>query len=145
MFLCSHWRIYIQNFPAHAPHPYRTQFFHFHIHFHRKAPASEVHTPSKRVHAPPLREILAPIYLFTVSLVRLSADKPTSVSSRDTADDVMITLRRKAMTSPPPSVTSPLHCKPGSRASRHSYLLRTAGFYFLCSVVKLLFLIKLPD
>ena len=25
--------------------PYGTQFFHFHIHFHRKAPMSEVHAP----------------------------------------------------------------------------------------------------
>ena len=38
-----HWWIYIQNFLVHTP--YRTQFFHFHIYFHRKAPASEVHTP----------------------------------------------------------------------------------------------------
>ena len=29
---------------AHAT-PYGTQFFHFRIHFHRKAPTSEVHTP----------------------------------------------------------------------------------------------------
>ena len=51
----EHWRIYIQNFPAHAP--YRTQFFHFHIDFHQKAPASEIHAPPKWVHAP-LWEIL---------------------------------------------------------------------------------------
>ena len=25
--------------------PYRTQFFHFHIHFHQKVPTSEVHAP----------------------------------------------------------------------------------------------------
>ena len=36
--------------------PYGTQFFHFRIHFHRKAPASEVH---------PLREILDPPLLST--------------------------------------------------------------------------------
>ena len=35
--------------------PYGTQFFCFHIHFNRKAPASEVHAPP-----PPLREILDP-------------------------------------------------------------------------------------
>ena len=43
---------------AHAI-PYGTQFFHFHIHFHQKAPASEVHTPSNGC-MPPLWEILDP-------------------------------------------------------------------------------------
>ena len=42
----------MQKYLAHAP--YGTQFFRFHIHFHRKAPASEVHAPS------PQREILDP-------------------------------------------------------------------------------------
>ena len=44
--------------PAHA-HPYGTQFFRFRIHFHRKVPMSEVHTPPNRC-TPPLREILDP-------------------------------------------------------------------------------------
>ena len=34
--------------PAHAP--YGTQFFHFHIHFHRKVPTSEVHAPLMGAH-----------------------------------------------------------------------------------------------
>ena len=38
-----HCQIYIQNFLAHAT--YGTQFFCFHIHYHLKAPASEVHAP----------------------------------------------------------------------------------------------------
>ena len=29
----------------HSPSPYGTQFFRFHIHFHRKEPTSEVHVP----------------------------------------------------------------------------------------------------
>ena len=46
--------------PAHAP-LYRTQFFCFHIHFHRKVPTLEAKTPPKWVHAPPpLRKILDP-------------------------------------------------------------------------------------
>ena len=48
--------------------PYRTQFFRFHIHFHQKAPALEVHAPSKRVHAP-LWEILDPPLAYTVETV----------------------------------------------------------------------------
>ena len=40
------------------PPPDGTQFFHFHIHFSRKMPVLEVHTPPPQwVHAP-LREIL---------------------------------------------------------------------------------------
>ena len=35
----------------HTP-PYGTQFFHFHLHFHQKAPTSEVHAHQKRVHTP---------------------------------------------------------------------------------------------
>ena len=37
---------------AHAL-PYGTQFFHFCIHFHRKAPASEVHAPLNGCTPPP--------------------------------------------------------------------------------------------
>ena len=33
--------------------PYGTQFFHFSIHFHQKAPTSEGHAP-QWVHAPPM-------------------------------------------------------------------------------------------
>ena len=44
--------------PGESP-PYGTQFFRFHIDFHRKAPASEVHAPQKWVNAPP-QEILDP-------------------------------------------------------------------------------------
>ena len=43
---------------AHAS-PYGTQFFHFRIHFCRKAPMSEVHAPPNGS-TPPLREILDP-------------------------------------------------------------------------------------
>ena len=32
-------------------HPYETQSFNFHIHFHQKAPALEIHAP-QRVYAP---------------------------------------------------------------------------------------------
>ena len=39
---------------AHA-NPYGTQFFHFHIHFHQKVPASEVHTPPNGC-TPPYRK-----------------------------------------------------------------------------------------
>ena len=39
-----HWRIFGGACRVHAT-PYGTQFFHFRIHFHRKVPASEVHTP----------------------------------------------------------------------------------------------------
>ena len=34
-------------------HPYGTQFFCFRIHFHQKAPASEVHTPLTGARPPP--------------------------------------------------------------------------------------------
>ena len=47
------WRIYIQKFPARGPHN-RTKFFHFNICFHRKAPASEVGTPSNEGWRPPM-------------------------------------------------------------------------------------------
>ena len=43
--------------PAHAPPPFRTQFFHFRIHIHQKAPASEVEAPPTG-HS--LRKILDP-------------------------------------------------------------------------------------
>ena len=43
---------------AHAT-PYGTQFFHFCIHFHQKAPALEVHTPLMGAH-PLVWEILDP-------------------------------------------------------------------------------------
>ena len=39
--------------------PYGTQFFHFRIHFHRKAPVLEVRTPPMGAR-PPLQEILDP-------------------------------------------------------------------------------------
>ena len=52
------WRIYTQKFLAHASPlpPYGTKFFHFHVHFHQKAPASEVHIPLSGPTPP--REIL---------------------------------------------------------------------------------------
>ena len=40
-----------------AHHPYGTQFFRFHIHFHRKAPASGVHAPLQEILDPPLFDI----------------------------------------------------------------------------------------
>ena len=48
---------------AHAT-PYGTQFFHFHIHFHRKVPMSGVQAP-QWVHAP-LWEILDPPLVSTL-------------------------------------------------------------------------------
>ena len=58
---------------GHARHtpPYGTQFFHFCIYFHQKAPASEVHAP-QWVHAP-LQEILdppLPFVLFHTSIAQ---------------------------------------------------------------------------
>ena len=45
------WRIYVQKFPARPPN--RTKFFRFYICFHRKAPVSEVGTPSNKGWRPP--------------------------------------------------------------------------------------------
>ena len=58
--LSEQWRIYIQEFPVHAPPPNRTKFFCFYICFHQKVPVSEVGTPSNEGWRPPQREILDP-------------------------------------------------------------------------------------
>ena len=61
----KHWRIWGGRARRTPPPPHGTQFFHFHIHFHRRVPMSEVHAPPPLMGArppppPPLREILDP-------------------------------------------------------------------------------------
>ena len=51
--------------------PYGTQFFRFHIHFHRKAPASGVHVPPNGS-TPPLQEILDPPLIEHISIEHIS-------------------------------------------------------------------------
>ena len=46
--------------------PCGTQFFRFHIHFQQKVPVSEIHAPSKRVHAPHGRSWIYPWILYTL-------------------------------------------------------------------------------
>ena len=49
----TQWWIYIQKFPACAPPPNRTKFFHFYICFHQKAPVLELGAPSNEGWRPP--------------------------------------------------------------------------------------------
>ena len=65
----SKWTVFCYDFiggskggaaGAHPPPPHGIQFFRFCIHFHRKAPPSEVSAPPQRLGAPPQREILDP-------------------------------------------------------------------------------------
>ena len=65
----SHWRIYTQNFPAHAPFPYGTKFFHFHTHFHQKASVLQVHAPPKNgtTHPPTGNLGSALVYVFDMA------------------------------------------------------------------------------
>ena len=53
----AHWRIWGGGHTRHMP-PYRTQFFHFYIHFCQKAPASGVHAPLWEILDLPLKPII---------------------------------------------------------------------------------------
>ena len=60
-----HWRIYNQNFPAHAPPTAPNSFVFTYI--FAKIPASEIHVPPKRVHAPYGKSWIRPCNLINLN------------------------------------------------------------------------------